>query len=300
MHVERHLGLELLISLTLCLLGCGDRMRALKVVSAGQIGCPPDEIEISDLDRRFADTTWTATCRGIRHICSAYVSGSSGTGLGYGLSSQGGLVLVSGLGGSSHSYNCKAELSSDFERGGYDNYSSTEQITPRTATSGAPNGAAGFAFGDTEAVAAKACIDAGYQWSKPSGANNARCTGSPVSVGFEASVEVVFCGDKVCALILRRPLEDLTSDDDLLARYNTTTDLVKRKYGAFSSRKHNVPDDCRKDLKRCIADGEVQLQTKWQWSGGQTVRVVLGQAERIPYLFLLYRDVNQGQDASGL
>ena len=54
--------------------GCGGAWRN---ASAGQIGCPADEIEITDVRKGWGTRTWVATCRGRRHHCSAVSGGKS-------------------------------------------------------------------------------------------------------------------------------------------------------------------------------------------------------------------------------
>jgi hypothetical protein len=49
----------------------------LKVVSAGHIGCPPEQLAISN--RRATGTTllWDATCNGKAYLCSQVINGKS-------------------------------------------------------------------------------------------------------------------------------------------------------------------------------------------------------------------------------
>ena len=60
----------------LCLtmmMGCiASRQRAmLPRVTAGEIGCPEDEITIVEEDVGMITATWTATCRGKTYYCSS-------------------------------------------------------------------------------------------------------------------------------------------------------------------------------------------------------------------------------------
>jgi hypothetical protein len=52
---------------------------SLKDASAGQVGCKPDDIEISDDSVGFGSHTWTATCRDRSYSC-AYVQTVGGSG----------------------------------------------------------------------------------------------------------------------------------------------------------------------------------------------------------------------------
>lgn len=58
----------------LLLTGCGAQLRA---ASAGQIGCSPDEVVISDNHAGWGSRTWTATCRGEDYSCSAVATGNN-------------------------------------------------------------------------------------------------------------------------------------------------------------------------------------------------------------------------------
>jgi hypothetical protein len=46
--------------------------------SSGQIGCPSEEITISDKSRGWSSVTWTASCRGNTYYCSAVSTGKDG------------------------------------------------------------------------------------------------------------------------------------------------------------------------------------------------------------------------------
>lgn len=46
-----------------------------KTLSAGEIGCLPDEITISDENLDWYAETWTATCKGIKYVCTSDFSG---------------------------------------------------------------------------------------------------------------------------------------------------------------------------------------------------------------------------------
>jgi len=83
------LGLGLIIGLCATLGGCA----SLREASAGQVGCRPSDIEISDDSVGWSTRTWTATCNGRSHSC-AYVATGGGDG------STSGQVNCSPMGGS--------------------------------------------------------------------------------------------------------------------------------------------------------------------------------------------------------
>lgn len=49
--------------------------RSLEGISAGHVGCPESEVEISDYEKGWTYSTWIATCHGMRYQCSQYGSG---------------------------------------------------------------------------------------------------------------------------------------------------------------------------------------------------------------------------------
>ena len=65
------MGCALLAGVFALLPGCSP----LRQGSAGQIGCPPQEIVIADAKHGWSAATWTASCRGHTYHCS-YVATS--------------------------------------------------------------------------------------------------------------------------------------------------------------------------------------------------------------------------------
>jgi hypothetical protein len=65
----------LIVMLAVLVSGCATK-GYLRSVSAGHVGCLPDEIVISDEETDLlAGTTWIATCKGRRFVCSSYRTG---------------------------------------------------------------------------------------------------------------------------------------------------------------------------------------------------------------------------------
>ncbi|MDH5676397.1 MAG: hypothetical protein OEZ06_30035 [Myxococcales bacterium] len=62
----RRRGLFAALAAGLALCGCVN----LAELSAGSVGCPEDEIEVSDDKSGFTVRTWTASCRSKRYFCS--------------------------------------------------------------------------------------------------------------------------------------------------------------------------------------------------------------------------------------
>lgn len=47
-------------------------------ISAGEIGCQPQDITIHDAKMRATNHTWVAECKSKRFVCSSYASGKGG------------------------------------------------------------------------------------------------------------------------------------------------------------------------------------------------------------------------------
>lgn len=60
--------------------GCTINVARLRVASAGQIGCPPEEVVVGDARVVDGGGVWTATCRGHRFLCSAVNTGKDSSG----------------------------------------------------------------------------------------------------------------------------------------------------------------------------------------------------------------------------
>ncbi len=63
---NRIAALSVAVGLTTACFGSG----ALQQVSSGYVGCPSDEIEISNDEGGFNQRSWDATCRGHIYHCS--------------------------------------------------------------------------------------------------------------------------------------------------------------------------------------------------------------------------------------
>jgi hypothetical protein len=71
--------LKLLLALTglvcaLTILGCAN----LADVSTGEVGCPADEINITDEQSHWSGKNWTAECRGELFYCTALAQDGGG------------------------------------------------------------------------------------------------------------------------------------------------------------------------------------------------------------------------------
>ena len=67
-----------LLAVLLCLGLCGCvSLRTVQNLSSGKIGCPPDEIKITNLQPPgLSPMTWVAECKGIKYYCTESVTAS--------------------------------------------------------------------------------------------------------------------------------------------------------------------------------------------------------------------------------
>jgi hypothetical protein len=208
-------------------------------LSSADVPCGQSEIGVYDRTTHEGVDEWTATCNGQLFTCTR----KRGSG--------------------------DAECSPLGERS--DNVSAPKPQTARAPRAAAPDGAAGFAFGTSLEEAQKTCEAAGYGWS-PSG-NEWTCSAAPMSVGFEAVVNVRACSGQVCAIsLIHRPQEDWP------AFIGETKDRLVAKYGVPTESDDMVPRTCRapREFAACIERGELKLRFSWAWPSGERVALVAG------------------------
>ena len=72
----KKLNLIFLLFTAFTLVSCATSAR--REASAGQIGCPKDEVTISNENSGWGTASWTASCRGQKFYCSAVSDGQYG------------------------------------------------------------------------------------------------------------------------------------------------------------------------------------------------------------------------------
>jgi hypothetical protein len=86
-------------------------------ISAGQVGCPPAAITVTDENRTLGGSTWTAECNGQQYYCSAHGGGEGATaqvacspaGGGTNVPGGGGAVAAPAASGCQYDTQCKGE-----------------------------------------------------------------------------------------------------------------------------------------------------------------------------------------------
>jgi hypothetical protein len=228
--------------------------------TSGKIGCAPGEITIEDVDDEEGTRSWTATCAGRSYFCSYDLGNTS-------CSPQGG------------------------SEGGKDVPADTS-VPRRVVRSArppnvpAPKGAAGFRFGTSLDACRATCEEAGHTFENAEG--RARCSGTPESIGLSATVQLGFCGDRLCTIeIAARP-----PDDDSAVRVDTFARLssaLEEKYGKSNVESRLVPERCRAVLADCLQKGDAELVYDWTWSRSVGVALAMDNHAGEPAIRLSYR-----------
>lgn len=50
--------------------GCAATTAQLQSASSGQVGCPPEAIQVADYKLGMSSSSWTASCNDARYFCS--------------------------------------------------------------------------------------------------------------------------------------------------------------------------------------------------------------------------------------
>jgi len=232
-------------------------------ITAGQIGCPPDEVTIGGEDSSSgflqSSETWTAECRGRVFICTKLTTSTlSG-------SDKATFTEVTDA-----DVSCREELSDEKPLAVAP--AGTPVATPKAPN--APNGGAGFELGATAEATQKACESAGHTFERSDA--RASCSGSATKLGFDVTVALELCGERLCKITLAH--EPQAKWSSTLAELKTK--LVE-KYGTPADGTSGIPAECRSDgaLGPCLEKG-LRLHYDWSWKSGETLRLLAGKPEK--------------------
>jgi len=233
---------------------------SLPAVSSGQIGCAEDEIKISHDESGWGSRTWVAECKGKRFFCTAVVTGKD-----------------------SGQVNCRDALANTLE-GGAESFGRPPTVAPAPPRHAAPKGAAGFSFGSMLAAASAACTDAGYEW-QASADGQAVCSGTPASVGVDASTTLRFCDGAVCAIAL-----SIAAPNAWMGAYGRFDRILQNKYGRPVASTGELREGCQNeiDFEACVTNRGLKIAREWQWDSGERVLLKLGPGDGAPTLQVLY------------
>jgi hypothetical protein len=235
--------------------------------SAGQIGCSPNEITISNAQSQFgliqSGETWVATCQGRIFVCSQ--TNQSGRDKDF----------FDELFASEQVSCHEAAESPDAERNRLADEASIIARASRPPPI-PPKGVAGFEFGETRDETAQRCETAGQTWRDRSGdtaIDNSGCTGPATPLGFDASVDFSFCGGHVCSVTVNHVPHTSFSRSAVSLKAN-----LEAKYGSAQESSGSVPEQCRRehDFVRCLESQQVALRYKWTWASGESIEMTVG------------------------
>ncbi|HET9953477.1 MAG TPA: hypothetical protein VFQ61_03175 [Polyangiaceae bacterium] len=254
--------------------------------TAGQIGCTPEEITISNADSHFgtvqSGATWVAECQGHTFVCSQInQSGKDKSFLDAMLASE--QVTC---------HEAPESLEAERNRRGREVASVERANRP---PSKAPTGAAGFAFGETQEEVAHHCEAAGQTWRSDTRA----CSGPAAPLGIPANVAVEFCEGRVCSIALEHFPHANWSRASVSLKAN-----LESKYGAAQRSDGSVPAQCRSEraFTRCLQSRRVSLRYVWQWAGGESIEMNVGKRNEtdLAAIRLFYRRPADSANLSAL
>jgi hypothetical protein len=270
---------------TVFLGGCVPSMEAK---SAGEIGCTPEDIVISNEKDHFgliqSGKTWMAECQGRTYVCSQ-------------INESGNDKDIFDALFASEQVSChEAPESPQAER----NRRAEEAVLAERANrppSTAPSGAAGFLFGETPEMAAQRCEAAGQTWRSDAG--NSACSGPAASLGIAARVALQFCDGRTCSIMIEHVPSTNWSQSSVSLKAN-----LQAKYGLAQESNGNVPEACRSEraFMRCLESRQVRLSYTWRWAGGESLDMSVGKADdrESAAIRLVYRRPANAANASAL
>lgn len=226
--------------------GCAN----LRAASSGEVGCPASEIAISDDSGPLGNSrTWVAECRGRVFYCSAHATGES------------------------EQYSCTESAAPDEIATTADTTANepSAELEPKAQPAPKhlpPKEAVGFSLSASQASAEESCVGAGHEWVSQEEAFT--CSGTPVSVGNDATARLAFCGEKLCDLTIFVTFDgaDEEADPQLLAILK----VLREKYGTPARNETGGTAYCRSQgLVRCTASGAAFVERKWEWAGGERI-----------------------------
>ena len=231
-------------------------------VTAGQIGCPPDEVATSEVGSSSgwnqSAESWIAECRGRRFVCSQVTTSSVDIGW----------LWTDATDSVDSDVTCREELTP------VEAVAATpaKPTASTPATTPPPSGGAGFELGSSRAAARERCEGARQRWDEDN-SEDATCSGAATALGFPAHVRLTFCKGGLCGIAVSH-----VPDAHWMRQFTDLRTTLEAKYGAPSQRRGRVPSMCRTDeqFDSCARDGTLRLSFSWQWPTGQRVRLSLG------------------------
>jgi hypothetical protein len=245
-------------------------------LTAGEVGCPPSELRVEGVSSSTgfnqSAETWVAECRGRRFICTEVVTSSFDIDW----------LFTDSVDSRDSDVSCHEELRNEPTE-----LTLKARETPLSPQSTPPGGAAGFVFGSARAEARARCESSHLSWREGEGASSF-CSGTAVSVGFEATTQLTFCNGALCGITLEHVPSAMWA-----TAFSELDVSLTDKYGPATARQVRVPTMCRtnEQFDRCALDGALDFEVRWQWPRGERLRLLLGKSrapDGIAALRLMY------------
>lgn len=263
---------------------------SLESRSAGQVGCTPDEISVSNEQTQFglvqSGETWVAECHGRTFVCSQMNP-----------TSQHDDAVASLL--ASEQVSCTEAPESPQEQ---HNRQMREAADAAAAVpkppSAPPIGVAGFELGQSLGDAQQRCEATGHQWNLLA-EDTPTCSGPAADLGFPASVGLRFCAGRECAIsVQHRPHKDWSG------RVVALKAQLEAKYGAPRETSGPIPEQCRaaQAFAECLDANRLTLRYAWRWDSGEGIELLVGKpsADVPAQIRLLYTRAAGAANASAL
>ncbi|HET9934382.1 MAG TPA: hypothetical protein VFQ35_26950 [Polyangiaceae bacterium] len=258
--------------------------------TAGQIGCTPDEITISNHESHFglvqSGDTWVAECQGRTFVCSQLNEAGNDKGF-----------FDSLFASEQVSCHEAPESQEAMRRRITKEVAATEQA--RRPAPSAPTGAAGFAFGASPEEAAKGCESAGYAWRSGGEGAPSGCSGPAALLGISANVNIRFCEGHTCAITVEHVPRSHWMQGSVSLKAN-----LESKYGPAQESSGIIPEQCRSErgLTRCLESRALTLRYVWRWASGESLEMSVGKPSEaaISAIRLEYRRVAGAANLSAL
>jgi hypothetical protein len=257
--------LLLALSTSLAVTGCLSAARR----SSGAIGCPADDIVISDESVGFlGDHTWTAVCHDKTYFCSMN-------------SGEKGAAQVS----------CSPSnaTSTEPDRG-------VERVSAAPPSPGdlpaAPTAAAGFEFGSSKEQVTERCSAAEGVFTPSS--KGGVCSKPAAPVGFDGEVTTAFSGTGLCTVTVAKLYPD-SEATPLTDKFAQLVKILRGKYGKNSALQ--VPSgDCKQQIAACLRRDSAIMMAKWKWPDGHEISLGVTAPENGLLMTLRYKAPGQAMD----
>jgi len=229
-------------------------------LSAGQVGCRPSEITVSEETVgndgfTLSSENWVAECNGRRFICTQINN------RGFYDRGTGPNVMTNQT-----DVSCKEEYS------GSASSTPAAPATPPPPASAPPKGGAGFELGGKAEAAQAACEAAGQTFQRPD-EKTASCSGTAAQLGFPAAVTFKLCGTNVCSIeLVHQPAAEWLG---IIAELRNGLEV---KYGPPREREGEVREECRhkEAFVPCLRSRKLRLRYLWSWPTGERIVLLIG------------------------